>query len=125
MEKAELPERRDAFTVDVEYAAAASESVVRGDGNAGVVVTYHDGITVVTNGAIVVLPQLGWRFSCQWTHDPLPEQFKSGSTIHLAFQHLQAIYMTFDNTITPATADCLTYSRSISFHPRSYAPKFC
>ncbi len=28
--KAELPERRDAFTVDVEYAAAASESVVRG-----------------------------------------------------------------------------------------------
>ncbi len=44
--KAELPERRDAFTVDVEYAAAASESVVRGDGNAGVVVTYHDGITV-------------------------------------------------------------------------------
>ncbi|WP_350028066.1 transposase [Escherichia coli] len=27
-------------------AAAASESVVRGDGNAGVVVTYHDGITV-------------------------------------------------------------------------------
>ena len=48
-----------------------------------------------------------------------------GSTIHLTFQHLQAIYMTFDNTITPATADCLTYSRSISFHPRSYAPKFC
>ncbi len=51
MEKAELPERRDAFTVDVEYAAAASESVVRGDGNAGVVVTYHDGITVEKPGA--------------------------------------------------------------------------
>nr|UGK56311.1 hypothetical protein [Escherichia coli] len=49
--KAELPERRDAFTVDVEYAAAASESVVRGDGNAGVVVTYHDGITVEKPGA--------------------------------------------------------------------------
>nr|UGK56708.1 hypothetical protein [Escherichia coli] len=49
--KAELPERRDAFTVDVEYAAAASESVVRGDGNAGVVVTYHDGITVEKLGA--------------------------------------------------------------------------
>lgn len=44
-------ERRDAFTVDVEYAAAASESVVRGDGNAGVVVTYHDGITVEKPGA--------------------------------------------------------------------------
>ncbi len=51
MEKAELPERRDAFTVDVEYAAAASESVVRGAGDAGVVVTYHDGITVEKPGA--------------------------------------------------------------------------
>lgn len=50
---------------------------------------------------------------------------KSGSTIHLVYQHLQAIYMTFDNTITPATADCLIYSRSIGFHLRSYAPKFC
>ncbi len=27
----------------------------------------------VTNGAIVALPQPGWRFSCQWTHYPLPE----------------------------------------------------
>lgn len=51
MEKAELPERRDAFAVDVEYAAVASESVVRGDGDAGVVVTYHDGITVEKPGA--------------------------------------------------------------------------
>lgn len=51
MEKAELPERRDAFAVDVEYAAAASESVVRGDGDAGVVVTYHDGVTVEKPGA--------------------------------------------------------------------------
>ncbi len=51
MEKAELPERRDAFAVDVEYAADASESVVRGDGNAGVIVTYHDGITVEKPGA--------------------------------------------------------------------------
>ncbi len=51
MEKAELPERRDAFTVDVEYAAAASESVVRGDGDAGVVITYHDGVTVEKPGA--------------------------------------------------------------------------
>jgi len=51
VEKAELPERRDAFTVDVEYAAAASESVVRGDGDAGVVVTYHDGVTVEKPGA--------------------------------------------------------------------------
>lgn len=51
MEKAELPERRDAFTVDVEYAAAASESVVRGDGDAGVVVTYHDGISVERSDA--------------------------------------------------------------------------
>lgn len=51
MEKAELPERRNAFAVDVEYTAAASESVVRGDGDAGVVVTYHDGITVEKPGA--------------------------------------------------------------------------
>lgn len=51
MEKAELPERRDAFAVDVEYAADASESVVRGAGDAGVVVTYHDGITVEKPGA--------------------------------------------------------------------------
>lgn len=43
MEKAELPERRDAFAVDVEYAATASERVVRGAGYAGVVVTYLDG----------------------------------------------------------------------------------
>ncbi|EOZ1776026.1 DUF6404 family protein [Escherichia coli] len=27
----------------------------------------------VTNGAIVALPQPGWRFSCQWTHYPLTE----------------------------------------------------
>nr|QSE36759.1 hypothetical protein EMBNGEFE_00102 [Shigella flexneri 3a]QSE36880.1 hypothetical protein EMBNGEFE_00223 [Shigella flexneri 3a] len=51
MEKAELPERRDAFAVDVEYAATASESVVRGAGDAGVVVTYHDGITEEKPGA--------------------------------------------------------------------------
>ena len=51
MEKAEFSERRDAFAVDVEYAAAASESVVRGAGDAGVVVTYHDGITVEKPGA--------------------------------------------------------------------------
>ena len=51
MEKAELPERHDAFAVDVEYAAAASESVVRGAGDAGVVVTYHDGLTVEKPGA--------------------------------------------------------------------------
>lgn len=37
--------------MDVEYAAAASESVVRGAGDAGVVVTYHDGITVERSGA--------------------------------------------------------------------------
>ncbi len=51
MEKAELPERRDTFAVDVEYAATASESVVRGAGDAGVVVTYHDGITEEKPGA--------------------------------------------------------------------------
>lgn len=49
--KAELPERRDAFAVDVEYAAAATESVVRGTGDAGIVVTYHDGVTVEKSGA--------------------------------------------------------------------------
>lgn len=30
-------------------------------------------LLAVTNGAIVALPQPGWRFSCQWTHYPLPE----------------------------------------------------
>ncbi len=48
--KAKLPERRDAFAVDVEYAATASESVV-GAGDAGVVVTYHDGIAEEKPGA--------------------------------------------------------------------------
>ncbi len=37
--------------MDVEYAAAASESVVRRSGDAGIVVTYHDGITVEKPGA--------------------------------------------------------------------------
>ncbi|SRN56500.1 IS1294 transposase [Shigella flexneri] len=37
--------------MDVEYAATASESVVRGAGDAGVVVTYHDGITEEKPGA--------------------------------------------------------------------------
>ena len=51
MEKAEFPERCNAFAVDVEYASNASESVVRRSGDAGVVVTYHDGITVEKPGA--------------------------------------------------------------------------
>lgn len=49
--KAEFPERCNAFAVDVEYASNASESVVRRSGDAGVVVTYHDGITVEKPGA--------------------------------------------------------------------------
>lgn len=48
MEKAGRHERPDAFPVGVEYAAAASKSMVRGSSYAGIVDTYHDGITVET-----------------------------------------------------------------------------
>ncbi|EAS0727092.1 hypothetical protein E0I86_19975 [Salmonella enterica subsp. enterica serovar London] len=46
-------------------------------------------------------PQPKWRFSCQRTHNPSP----SGPTIHLVFQHLQPVYMPFNNTVTPSATD--------------------
>ena len=30
-------------------------------------------LELVSSALKVALPQPGWRFSCQWTHDPLPE----------------------------------------------------
>ncbi|WP_213059829.1 hypothetical protein, partial [Escherichia coli] len=53
--------------------AAIDDIMSKLESIAGVTSQLQGDLFDVTNGAIVALPQPGWRFSCQWTHYPLPE----------------------------------------------------